>query len=249
MDPLSSTSSLSSLHVSVVPSELLFNHKTSSSLSSSSASSRSVSITNRTRGKLRYLCMPHVVVFSVWINTYVLLLVFVIPAPAWCGRLPLTLRSPFLPRRVTSLRLSPPHSEWPMTPSSSILCMQHSSSALHTIRWCLDSTENVWRNVSVENFSFVSFATPDAAGQSSRRTAVSAPVCDGQGRRPLLPAGQRAFHPVLLPAAPSSGETSRVHTSQYIFLPLSVRHLNTRLKENLGPRSSVIHCLFIFFPV
>ncbi|XP_056292370.1 cilia- and flagella-associated protein 65 [Pseudoliparis swirei] len=46
MDPLS-RSSLSSPHVSVVPSELLFNHKTSSS-----TSTQSVSITNHTRGKL-----------------------------------------------------------------------------------------------------------------------------------------------------------------------------------------------------
>ncbi|XP_031714488.1 cilia- and flagella-associated protein 65 isoform X2 [Anarrhichthys ocellatus] len=51
MDPLS-CSSLSSPHVSVVPSELLFNHKISSSLSSSSTSSLPVSITNHTRGKL-----------------------------------------------------------------------------------------------------------------------------------------------------------------------------------------------------
>ncbi|XP_041807029.1 cilia- and flagella-associated protein 65 [Chelmon rostratus] len=48
MDPLSSSSSWSS-HVSVVPSELLFNHKMSSSLSTSS---KSVSITNHTRGKV-----------------------------------------------------------------------------------------------------------------------------------------------------------------------------------------------------
>ncbi|XP_068557648.1 cilia- and flagella-associated protein 65 [Cebidichthys violaceus] len=51
MDPLS-CSSLSSPHVSVVPSELLFNHKISSSLSTSSTSSQPVSITNHTRGKL-----------------------------------------------------------------------------------------------------------------------------------------------------------------------------------------------------
>ncbi|XP_033474057.2 cilia- and flagella-associated protein 65 [Epinephelus lanceolatus] len=51
MDPLSS-SSLSSPHVSVVPSELLFNHKTSSYLSTTSVSSQPVSITNHTRGKL-----------------------------------------------------------------------------------------------------------------------------------------------------------------------------------------------------
>ncbi|XP_073329268.1 cilia- and flagella-associated protein 65 [Pagrus major] len=52
MDPLSCSSSSSSPHVSVVPSELLFNHKMSSSLSTASPSSQSVSITNHTRGKL-----------------------------------------------------------------------------------------------------------------------------------------------------------------------------------------------------
>ncbi|XP_044073745.1 cilia- and flagella-associated protein 65 isoform X2 [Siniperca chuatsi] len=52
MDPLSSSFSLSSPHVSVVPSELLFNHKMSSSLSTSTTSSQAVSITNHTRGKL-----------------------------------------------------------------------------------------------------------------------------------------------------------------------------------------------------
>ncbi|XP_037646659.1 cilia- and flagella-associated protein 65 isoform X1 [Sebastes umbrosus] len=51
MDPLSS-SSLLSPHVSVVPSELLFNHKISSSLSNSTTSSLPVSITNHTKGKL-----------------------------------------------------------------------------------------------------------------------------------------------------------------------------------------------------
>ncbi|XP_035030976.2 cilia- and flagella-associated protein 65 [Hippoglossus stenolepis] len=52
IDPLSSSSS-SSPHVSVSPRELLFNHKMSSSfLSTSSATSQSVSITNYTRGKL-----------------------------------------------------------------------------------------------------------------------------------------------------------------------------------------------------
>ncbi|XP_074550256.1 cilia- and flagella-associated protein 65 isoform X1 [Halichoeres trimaculatus] len=45
-------SSSFSPHISVKPSELLFNHKTSSSLTSSCASSQSVSITNHTRGKL-----------------------------------------------------------------------------------------------------------------------------------------------------------------------------------------------------
>ncbi|XP_008291748.1 coiled-coil domain-containing protein 108, partial [Stegastes partitus] len=52
MDPSSLPSSSSSQHVSVVPSELLFNHKTTSWLSTSCASSQSVSITNNTRGKL-----------------------------------------------------------------------------------------------------------------------------------------------------------------------------------------------------
>ncbi|XP_054471804.1 cilia- and flagella-associated protein 65 [Anoplopoma fimbria] len=51
MDPLS-CSPLSSPHVSVVPRELLFNHKISSSLSTSSTHSQPVSITNHTRGKL-----------------------------------------------------------------------------------------------------------------------------------------------------------------------------------------------------
>ncbi|XP_069010849.1 cilia- and flagella-associated protein 65 [Embiotoca jacksoni] len=55
MDPLSSSASSSSLPVSVVPSELLFNHKMTSSLSTSSAFSQSVSITNHTRGKLSLL--------------------------------------------------------------------------------------------------------------------------------------------------------------------------------------------------
>ncbi|XP_045910743.1 cilia- and flagella-associated protein 65 isoform X2 [Micropterus dolomieu] len=52
MDPVSSSSSVSSPHVTVVPSELLFNHKISSSLSTSSSSSQAVSITNHTKGKL-----------------------------------------------------------------------------------------------------------------------------------------------------------------------------------------------------
>ncbi|XP_047455942.1 cilia- and flagella-associated protein 65 isoform X2 [Mugil cephalus] len=53
MDPLSSQrSSLSSLHVSVEPNELLFNHKITSSLCTSSVSSQSVSLKNHTGGKL-----------------------------------------------------------------------------------------------------------------------------------------------------------------------------------------------------
>uniref|UniRef100_UPI0009B41025 cilia- and flagella-associated protein 65 n=1 Tax=Monopterus albus TaxID=43700 RepID=UPI0009B41025 len=52
IDPLSPSLSSSSPHVSVVPSELLFNHKTSSSFSASSAFSKSVSVTNHTAGKL-----------------------------------------------------------------------------------------------------------------------------------------------------------------------------------------------------
>ncbi|XP_029981230.1 cilia- and flagella-associated protein 65 [Sphaeramia orbicularis] len=51
MDPFSSSSSPLPPHVSVSPHELLFHHKLSSS-SSSFTSSRSVSITNHTRGKL-----------------------------------------------------------------------------------------------------------------------------------------------------------------------------------------------------
>ncbi|XP_077947353.1 cilia- and flagella-associated protein 65 isoform X2 [Gasterosteus aculeatus] len=49
VDPLSS---LSSPHVSVEPSELLFNHKPASSLSPTSTFSQPVSITNHTRGEL-----------------------------------------------------------------------------------------------------------------------------------------------------------------------------------------------------
>ncbi|XP_034550185.1 cilia- and flagella-associated protein 65 isoform X3 [Notolabrus celidotus] len=52
MDPQSCSSSSFSPHVSVVPCELLFNHKTSSSLTASCSSAQSVSITNHTRGKL-----------------------------------------------------------------------------------------------------------------------------------------------------------------------------------------------------
>ncbi|KAL6100579.1 cfap65 [Pungitius sinensis] len=51
MDPLS-CSSLSFPHVSVEPSELLFNHKLASSFSPTSTSSQPVSITNHTGGKL-----------------------------------------------------------------------------------------------------------------------------------------------------------------------------------------------------
>ncbi|KAM9364881.1 cilia- and flagella-associated protein 65 [Pholidichthys leucotaenia] len=51
-DPLSSTSLSSSPHVSVVPCELLFNHKMTSSSPASSGLSQFVSITNHTRGKL-----------------------------------------------------------------------------------------------------------------------------------------------------------------------------------------------------
>ena len=57
MDPFSSSST--SPHVSLSPRELIFNHKMSSSLlSTSSASSQSVFITNYTRGKLRYDFLP-----------------------------------------------------------------------------------------------------------------------------------------------------------------------------------------------
>ncbi|KAF3842925.1 hypothetical protein F7725_001774 [Dissostichus mawsoni] len=52
MDPLPSSSTASPPHVSVMPRELLFTHKTSSSVSTSSTSSQFVSITNHTRGKL-----------------------------------------------------------------------------------------------------------------------------------------------------------------------------------------------------
>ncbi|KAM7380772.1 hypothetical protein PAMP_004045 [Pampus punctatissimus] len=52
MDPLSSSSSSLSPRLSVVPHELLFNHKTLSFLSTSFTSSQAVSITNHTRGTL-----------------------------------------------------------------------------------------------------------------------------------------------------------------------------------------------------
>uniref|UniRef100_A0A3Q3G6B8 CFAP65 fourth Ig-like domain-containing protein n=1 Tax=Labrus bergylta TaxID=56723 RepID=A0A3Q3G6B8_9LABR len=52
MDPFTSNSSSSSPHVTVVPNELLFDHKMSSPFSNSCTSSQSVSITNHTRGKL-----------------------------------------------------------------------------------------------------------------------------------------------------------------------------------------------------
>ncbi|XP_036966082.1 cilia- and flagella-associated protein 65 isoform X1 [Acanthopagrus latus] len=58
MDPLSCNSSSSPPHVSVVPTELLFNHKMPSSLSTASPSSQSVSITNHTRGKLSLVWTP-----------------------------------------------------------------------------------------------------------------------------------------------------------------------------------------------
>ncbi|XP_060910642.1 cilia- and flagella-associated protein 65 [Labrus mixtus] len=52
MDPFTSNSSSSSPHVTVVPNELLFDHKMSSPFSNSCTSSQSVSINNHTRGKL-----------------------------------------------------------------------------------------------------------------------------------------------------------------------------------------------------
>lgn len=54
-DPLCLKSSLPLLRVSVAPTELLFNHKHTSSSSPSSAFTQSVSITNHTRRKLRYV--------------------------------------------------------------------------------------------------------------------------------------------------------------------------------------------------
>lgn len=140
MDPLSSSSSLSPSHVSVTPSELLFNHKISSFFSTSSTSSQPVSITNHTRGKLRYACLPLPTVASHYGTTYFVLffllsLVSVAcgSAPDWCGPLPKNPRSLSLPHHVTWLHWSPPLSEWPMTPSSSILCTEHNLSALHAI--------------------------------------------------------------------------------------------------------------------
>lgn len=90
MDPLSCSSSSSPLHVSVVPSELLFNHKMPSSLPTASPSSQSVSITNHTRGKLRWPCVWFTVAshydttkhaldfFSIWNLTRVPVLLFLL---------------------------------------------------------------------------------------------------------------------------------------------------------------------------
>lgn len=138
MDPLSSSSSFFPC-VSVVPNELLFNHKMPSCLSTSSISSQAVSITNHTRGKLRYHCLPFIcgffsrihVLFYILPNMASIACLFI---PAWCGLLPKNLRFLSLPHHVTWLHWSPPHSEWCMTPSSSILCTELNSSALHTIR-------------------------------------------------------------------------------------------------------------------
>lgn len=55
------------------------------------------------------------------------------------------------------------------------------------------------------------------AGQSSPRGATAVPplVCDCQSHRPLLSAGQRAFHPQLLSDALSSGKHEKHHKRYY----------------------------------
>lgn len=57
MDRLTSISSSLSPRISVVPNELLFNHKMPSSISTSSTSSQAVSIINHTRRKIWYQCL------------------------------------------------------------------------------------------------------------------------------------------------------------------------------------------------
>lgn len=76
---------------------------------------------------------------------------------------------------------------------------------------------SIWNSVEAYSFIFMQqillplccLASLDAAGQSSHReaTAVSTLVCYCQSHRPLLSARERAFHTMLLPEAPSSGET------------------------------------------
>lgn len=76
---------------------------------------------------------------------------------------------------------------------------------------------------NISSFEAKRFHAIFPAGQSLHRgaTVVSTLVCDCQSHRPLLSARQRAFHPLLLPEASSSGETQaweRARMLQYIFL-------------------------------
>lgn len=139
MDPVSSSSSLSSPHISVVPNKLLFNHKLSSSLSTSSACFRFVSITNHTRGKLRYSTRAypgsHFLMF--WydaVHPFFVQNDLCHFSLVWCGLFPKTLPLLSPPCHVTWLLWSLPHSEWHTAPSTSIPCMERNWSALLSIR-------------------------------------------------------------------------------------------------------------------
>lgn len=68
----------------------------------------------------------------------------------------------------------------------------------------------MWRNIQFHAVNSADTLSSDfSAGQFSNSGAatVSTLVCDCQSHRQLLSARQRAFHPLLLPEAPSSGET------------------------------------------
>lgn len=57
------------------------------------------------------VCFQRLNKYTHFIRITVFIVGLVDSAPAWRGRLRLTLRSPFVPRHVTWLRSSPPHSE------------------------------------------------------------------------------------------------------------------------------------------
>lgn len=137
-DPLSSPSLPI---VSVYPSELLFNHKTTSSLSTSSAVSQNVSVTNHAKGKIWYVnlsgmfCSPNGIKLSgisvemwLYMNTYYDFL------EAWCGLLSQIPPFALLPLHLSWPHWSLPPSEWRMNRNRSTPCMGESLSALHTIR-------------------------------------------------------------------------------------------------------------------
>uniref|UniRef100_A0A3B5BNL6 Si:ch1073-349o24.2 n=1 Tax=Stegastes partitus TaxID=144197 RepID=A0A3B5BNL6_9TELE len=117
MDPSSLPSSSSSQHVSVVPSELLFNHKTTSWLSTSCASSQSVSITNNTRGKLGLVwTVSRDSPFSV--------------SPSLCDLAPLkstSFRVTYEPKQLNSLH------------GAELECFAYSKVVLYIIRGCCGS--------------------------------------------------------------------------------------------------------------
>lgn len=115
-DPLCLKSSLSLLRVSVAPTELLFNHKHTSSSSPSSAFTQSVSITNHTRRKLRYVFVScSVASFDDRRQVFVFLTadayISCISLQVSCGLPSKSLHSPSLHHPVTWLHLSPPCSE------------------------------------------------------------------------------------------------------------------------------------------